>query len=311
MVFARGTSNDWAEIGASGTKLCGRIAMKSRATCLVATVAVAFSVAAASLTIGADNARGATAQAGDAPSVATLVPMMNGFKWGQSPTDVLTAHIGIGGVIDRDYDPQLTKVQPGVQQKALEADRDNRKAAFQRSLIEFKDTPTGYDATPLKTEYSYRNKESLMMIDRAGKKRYFFFLGGRLWKIYDEIALDETSPLGATFKDAITKLQTNLGTQGRVRAADPAKGLIVTTVDWQDANTHLRALDRGKIVAVVLEERNTLNNLAQLRANKVDDPLALDPSISVVTKGGISDPNARPGASASASAGKKQPPPKK
>ena len=42
---------------------------------------------------------------------------------------------------------------------------------------------------------------------------------------------------------------------------------------------------------MVLEERNTLGNLAQLRANKEVDPLAMDPSISAVTRYNISDPN--------------------
>ena len=241
---------------------------------------------------------------GDAPQVATLVPMLEGFKWGQTPQDVIAAHVGINGVIDKDFDPLLARVQPGVQQKALESERDNRKAAFQRSFIEFKDTPTGYDATALKTEYSYKNREALLLIERAGKRRYFFFIGApaRLWKIYDEIALDETGPLGKTYQEAITKLQGALAVAGRVRAADKEKGLITTTVDWQDASTHLRALDRNRLVAVVLEERQTLANLERLRMTKAEDPLAMDPSITAVTKGGVSDPSGargQPGASAS------------
>ncbi len=240
---------------------------------------------------------------GDAPQVSTLVPMMDGFKWGQSPQDIINAHIGVNGVIDKDFDPLLTRVQPGVQQKALESERDNRKAAFQRSLIEFKDTPTGYDATALKTEYSYKNRESLLMIERSGKRRFFFFIGApaRLWKIYDEVPLDETGPLGKTYQDAITKLQGALAVAGRVRAADPSIGLITTTVDWQDASTHLRALDRKRLTAIVLEERQTLANLERLRMTKAEDPLAMDQSILAVTKGGISDPNSKPTASASAS----------
>jgi len=282
--------------------------------------AVAMSVAAVALAGPKDgkdgkdkDAKGQVAE-GDAPQVATLVPMMDGFKWGQSPQDVINAHIGINGVIDKDFDPLLSRVQPGVQQKALESDRDNRKAAFQRSLIEFKDVPTGYDATPIKTEYSYKNRESLLMIERAGKRRYFFFIGApaRLWKMYDEIPLDETGPLGKTYQDAITKLQGALSVAGRVRAADASKGLITTTVDWQDASSHLRALDRKRIVAVVLEERQTLGNLDRLRMTKAEDPLAMDQSILAVTKGGISDPNSKPTGSASASgsaSGKKTNPP--
>ena len=42
----------------------------------------------------------------------------------------------------------------------------------------------------------------------------------------------------------------------------------------------------------MLEDKRTLANLPQLRANKVDDPFALDPSIAAITRGGISDPSA-------------------
>ncbi len=68
----------------------------------------------------------------------------------------------------------------------------------------------------------------------------------------------------------------------------------MTTADWQDASTHLRIVDRSgeHLVGVVLEDKTTLNGLATLRANKPVDPFAIDPSISAVTKGGVSDPNA-------------------
>ncbi|HEY4116729.1 MAG TPA: hypothetical protein VGM56_02685, partial [Byssovorax sp.] len=76
-----------------------------------------------------------------------------------------------------------------------------------------------------------------------------------------------------------------------------------TTADWQDSTTHLRAVDRSNehVVGVVFEERQTLNALAQLRSNKMDDPMALDPSIAAITRGGISDPS-QAAAAASASA---------
>jgi hypothetical protein len=237
--------------------------------------------------------------------------MLEGFRWGMTRTEVVTAHNQIGGIFDKEYDPILVKTQPGVQQKALEADRDNRKAAFEHSWVEFRDTPTGYDSSGLRGEYTYRNNEALLWVERQGKKRYFFFIGARpserLWKIYDEIPLAEGGALGKTFQEAVTKLNTALGVAGRVQAADPAQGRNVTSVDWQDATTHVRALDRGRIAAVVLEDKSTMANLATLRANKEQDPFSMDPSITAVTKAGISDPNAHKGAPAgSASAGKKK-----
>ena len=254
----------------------------------------------------------------DAPAVPTLAPMLEGFRWGMTKTEVVNAHNTVGGIFDKDFDPQLVRVQPGVQQKALENARDNLKAALLNSWIEFKDTPKGYDSTGIRAEYSYRNNEALLALDRNGKHRFFFFIGAspseRLWKIYDEIPLGEGSPLGKTFQEAVTKLQGALAVPGRVRAADPSQGQIFTTVDWQDGTTHLRAVDRSNnshLVAVVFEDRSTLGNIERLRANKVDDPLAMDPSIAAITRGGISDPSGRaaPSGSGTAKPANPKPPP--
>ncbi|MGO8995491.1 MAG: hypothetical protein ACLQVI_19445 [Polyangiaceae bacterium] len=243
----------------------------------------------------------------DAPTVSTLAPMRDGFKWGITHLDVITAFNKPGGVFDQDFDPLLRRAQPGVQQQALEADRDNKKAAIERSYLRFV-TPTGYDSTGIKGEYTYGNNEAIVFVERQAKKRYFFFMGAepneRLWKIYDEIPLSEAGPLGKTFTEAVNRVQGILGVAGRARPQDPASGIDFMTVDWQDGQTHLRVIDRGKnLVGVVLEERATLNALPQLRANKAEDPMAMDPSIAAATRGSISDPShlgTAPSASASA-----------
>lgn len=247
---------------------------------------------------------------GEAPTVASLASFMEGLRWGMSHAEVQKTFTETGGIIWKDYDEKLAKARVGPEQTALEAERERTKQAFGKSYIEFKDTPTGFDATGIKSEYTYRNKESIMSIDRAGKKRYFFFIGDRLWKMYDEVPLGEGAPMGKAFIDAVNLLNGKLGAQGRVQGADAAKGIDATTVDWKDSGNHLRAIDRSgeHIVGVAIEDQNTLNSLASLRANKPVDVTAVDPSITAVTKGeNRSDPNA------AASAGKKQPatPPKK
>jgi hypothetical protein len=256
-----------------------------------------------SLSLAAIDARSAPPQKGpapaaDAPTVGSLSSMIEGFKWGTNHTEVARVYNATGGLFDQEYNPVLAKMQPGVRMQALEADRENRKAGFASSFLEFKDVPTGYDVTNLKGEYSYRNHEEIMNVDKDGKRRYFFFIGAppgeRLWKIYDEIPLTSSGPLGTTYQEAVTKLQTTLQVAARIRAADPSSSLYFVTADWQDATTHLRAVNREKehLVGVVLEDRQTLAALPQLRSAKIDDPLAMDPSISAITKGGISDPSA-------------------
>ncbi len=44
-----------------------------------------------------------------------------------------------------------------------------------------------------------------MWVQRQGKKRYFFFINDRLWKVYDEVPLADSGPMG---KDSSSKPST-------------------------------------------------------------------------------------------------------
>jgi hypothetical protein len=254
------------------------------------------------------------ASKGEPTPVSSLASMMDGLRWGMSHADLTKAFTENGGIIWKDYDAKLAKARVGPEMTAIEAEREGAKQAFSRSFIEFKDTPTGYDATGIRGEYTYRNRESLMWITREGKpKRYFFFINDRLWKMYDEVPLAESGPLGKSYIDAVNKMNGQLGAQGRIQGADAEKGIASTTVDWKDGSSHLRVVDRtgDKVAAVVIEDNGTLGNLASLRPNKAEDPTAIDPTIAAVTKGGLTDPNAAKTAPGGSAAGKKPPPPKK
>ena len=67
----------------------------------------------------------------------------------------------------------------------------------------------------------------------------------------------------------------------RIRAADPSQGLERTEADWQDARSHLRAVDRSgeHLVGIVSRTGTRSTNLPSLRTNKPVDPFALDPDI--------------------------------
>jgi hypothetical protein len=249
--------------------------------------------------------------AADAPTVPTLSGIIEKeIRWGMSHAEVTDVYNKVGGLFDREYSTPLRLLQPGVQQQQLEADRDTRKTNFERSLTKFVgDAPTGYDVTPLHAEYTYKNEESVQRLFKDGKTRYFFYIRDRLWKVYDEVPLKDGGKLGASYQDAITKLNGALGVAGRIRGANQAQGLERTEVDWQDRTDHLRAVDRSgdHLVGLVVEDKATLQNLNALRSNKPVDPFAIDPSIAALTHGGISDPNAARTPSADAGARGKRP----
>jgi len=234
--------------------------------------------------------------AAEAPTVNSLNSLMErDLHWGMSHAEVTDVYNKLNGLFDREYAPLLAKLQPGVDMQQLEADRDNRKVNFEHSFTPFvSSSPTGYDVTALHLEYTYNNQEAVQRLFKDGKNRFFFYIKDRLWKMYDEVPLKADGPLGGTFQDAVTKLNTLFSVPARIRAADASQGLERTEADWQDGKSHLRAVDRSNehICGLVLEDRNTLANLAALRPNKPVDPFAIDPAIANLTRKGVSDPNA-------------------
>jgi hypothetical protein len=223
--------------------------------------------------------------------------VLQGFSWGMNHKQVVDVYNKNGGLFDQEANTILARLQNGSRaQQNAEAERDSKKGAFAASYVVFGSTPTGYDALPVNGEFSYRNKEAIQVVDHDGARRYFFFIGDpneRLYKVWEEYPLGEGSPIGKSFADVATKFNVALGVPGRDRGPDPDKGRNFRTIDWNDASTTLRLVDLGAVkVAVVLEERATVSALPQLRANKADDPFAIDPSIQAVTSGSRSDPNA-------------------
>lgn len=203
-----------------------------------------------------------------------------GIRFGMSETELVTLYESI---IKEDFKPLYAKAQPGPAYNRVASAEAEAVAAFRNSRVPFDNLPTGVDSTPLRGEYSYRNQEMMMKITRKGVNRYFFFIKGKMWKFYDEVPLKENGPLGKDFAEARKKYDDAFRVLGRNVDAD-FKDRNYNEVDWQDANTHLRVIDRNITVGIVYEERATLNQLASLRTNKAADTDAVDPDIAALVR---------------------------
>lgn len=212
-----------------------------------------------------------------------IPPSTANLRWGLT---VKETHAAIDKMLDIEYKPVYQKTSPGIAMKTLDLRLAEEKSVFRRSRIDFGNLPVALDATPLKGEYSYRNKESMLTLSRKGETRYFFFIQDRLWKIIDEIPLGAKSPFGKDFTEAALKLSTQYGVLGRVTPPNPDKQIFVNVVDWKDETTHLRLIERHEAAAAIVYEDNaTLNNIDTLRANKpvVEDDV--DPSVRAIARG--------------------------
>jgi len=240
--------------------------------------------------------------------------MRDGFRWGQSPQEVIDAHSkGTSSILWKDYDERLLKMHPGPEQTQIEHERDALIDGFRaRALTKFERSGSGWESSPIRGEYSVGNHESIVLVERKGKRRFFFFINERLWKIYDEVPLAAGGPWGATWAEAYQKAFGLVGgVAGRAMAAEPTKGKPYQAIDWKDSDpsrpNYLRLLDRSaeKFVGVVITDFETERNLTQLRSHHDMDPMDLDPSVAAVTgqNANRTDPNgARPAPSASGSA---------
>lgn len=272
-----------------------------------ALMALGLGLAAASATSDAhaDNKKTKTttpAVAADPPvAKKTITFDLAGVSFGQSTKKVTEA---IEKILDEDYKPLYAKVSPGVKMKQLDAALAEEKSAFARSIIKFDKIPVALDSGPLKGEYTYNNKEHKLDLTRKGVTIHFFFIQDKLWKVYVEHKLGEKEPKGKDFADAVSKVAKDLGIAGRVLAADSNR--LMQEVDWKDANTHLRVVDRGSDkVAFVFEDNSTLGSLATLRANKPAVTNDIDPAVAAITR---KDPEPGP---APKPDDKKKPAPKK
>ncbi len=254
-----------------------------------------------------------------------FAPLLDDLSWGFTQKQVIAVYSSTAGLFDREYVTIVGRMEPGVGLKALEAERDNYKRTFGESGSTFGDTPNGYDATPLKGEYTYRNGESLLHTFFGGGKRYFFFFGdktsSRLWKVVIDLPTAEPAPLGDTIEKVRLSVAKLVGEEPAEEAAgdDPKVAEAKKTADaksakaakpkagakpgkpaeppppkneWQDGDTHIRLVEpeAGKLW-LVLEDNVTLQNLATFRKNK-DAAATIDPEVAAATKGGVSDPTA-------------------
>ncbi len=189
-------------------------------------------------------------------------------------------------VLDKEYSELYQSVEPGPRMQELDAELADKKQLIKRNRLDFGSIPSGLDNTPLVSEYSYNNGESVTQLKlRSGIHRYFFFTGNHLWKVYDIHALGKKSRLGEDYDAVVAKLTKQFGRAPRVRKADAASGRYLDQVDWADKDTVVRVIDHGNgKIGLVYADRKTDTNIDKLRPNKGPKGDHVDSEVSDVTR---------------------------
>lgn len=235
--------------------------------CLSVTRLLSFSLALL-IGFGAANAAGKAPSkgakaAGEPAQVEGLPSPLVAFG---STTDAVIA--AYEKQIDRDHQKEFEKLEPGVEMRRLEDKVRNEKNYLRRSFLKLDAPPTNLDGTKVVGEFTYGNKESVLRVERRGKKQILFFIRGKFWKVIDVYSLGKSSKWGADFTAATEKLEKKIGVPGRPLAASGEAGRPFAERDWADEKTHLRAIDWGDELAVASVDRATEARLVDLRTFK-------------------------------------------
>lgn len=187
-------------------------------------------------------------------------------------------------VIEKDFQVEFAKVEPGTEMRRLEERMENEKDYVRKSLLTLDAPPTTLDGTKYVGEFTYGNQESVLRVDRAGKKRTLFFIRNRLWKVIDVYAYGPKAKWGTNFAAAIEKLEELTEVEGRKLAKGGKEARAFEERDWADEKTHLRAIDWGKELAVAYVDRATEAQLGELRTAKEKAKEDLDPAVKDVLR---------------------------
>lgn len=239
----------------------------------------------------AKPAKPAKGKAGVISTHVGLTP--KSLRWGMDAKSVSKVY---EKVLDREYLPLYRKTEPGVEMRALDVELQDKKLLVMRNIVEFGALPTGLDSTPLKSEYSYGNRESVTSIRmRSGRVRHFFFFDNKLWKVYGEhpfkTGKEKEKGHGDSFDSAVAALTKTFKAPPKLSEADYKERMFREAL-WQDKELNVRLLDRGDLSALVYENRVVADDLSVYRKNKTVDEHALSRDVKSALKKPDEAPNA-------------------
>ncbi|HUQ02613.1 MAG TPA: hypothetical protein VM261_08970 [Kofleriaceae bacterium] len=121
-----------------------------------------------------------------------LGELMGSFKFGMTKDEVITQ---LTKSIDERYADQIKATNDVYTQDKLRKEKNKEVTRIRQSYAEFTGKKTGWDVSVVDSEFAHNTEESMLVYweNQGGKnqRRFFFFQGGELWKMF--IAIDTKS----------------------------------------------------------------------------------------------------------------------
>jgi hypothetical protein len=235
---------------------------------------------------------GVFAQKGSASNrgPSALEQSMGEIQWGWTPKQV---YRHLKKDIEASYQEPIAKTTDAIEEDRLRHKMAQEAAQIRDSYFEFDGTPSAYDSSYLKGEFTHKNGESLLRVRTKTTQDYFFFIKDRLWKRYR--AFDASVFEGATFAQFGNALQERYGKAKKKGASSSAGGGSGQWYEWRESRMLARAVDNNEFYGfycLILEDPKTVARLGQLRKNKPEQVEASDTLVDLVADDSNNDQHA-------------------
>lgn len=200
-----------------------------------------------------------------APESQAIAPALGELRWGMTNREVYE-HFRRG--VEERYRERISKARDSVLEDRLRREMNDESQRIRRSYTRFSGQTTGWDVSFLRDEFTHGNNESMLVVRDSNSQNFYFFINDRLWKWYK--AFDATVFQGQTFEQFAGSLQGRFGRALERTGRLTERGEEKRWLEWQDANTRLRAIDENRFYGfycLVFEDKGTLGRLSELRTN--------------------------------------------
>lgn len=191
---------------------------------------------------------------------AVIAEALGDVHWGMSKADL---HKLLKAQIRAEFDQRIKRERDVMRQDALYQEAQERYRRIVQDFVAFDGQKSGWDVSPVAAEFSHGNAEAMLVVVNKGSRDLYFFMQGKLWKWYRELApeaLDAADP-----EQAFEVLKERFGRgKPQTERVSEAKAPYVG-MTWSDGATRVTALRRGGETCLVLEDTQTVAQLAALR----------------------------------------------
>ena len=185
-----------------------------------------------------------------------IAKALGALQWGMSKADLIKL---LKAQVRAEFEQRIKVERDIMRQDALYQEAQERVRRVSENFVAFDGQKTGWDVSPIGSEFTHGNRESMLVVAGKGSRDMYFFMQGKLWKWIRELS-PET---GA--EDALDAMRERFGAGKPQRERRNEANATYPGTTWSDGTTQVTALLRGSDACLIFEEVHTLEQLAVLR----------------------------------------------